>query len=392
MKSNLFGDVDLFSEDEGIEISESKSKAGEEEATVEKTPPKKVNDKDDGFIEVVSKSKKEKVVEETAEENEIWDPYKDPMDIEEETPPNDTKSNSSSSPFKPFAKALYEEGFLSSFTDEEFEKLSEEAGGEAEALIELTKRTIQGEIEEYKKTAEEEYKSFLEAREAGVDLNKWNEIKEAGKNYSSISEESLEEDESLQKKIMTDYLKEKGFSKEEIDETIESLEDTAKLELRAKSALKNLKAAQAKKEEALKLEVKQQEEERARQYKETVNSLKKTIYESPDTVLPGIKLTKKLQDAIYKNIMDPVKELSNGEKINAIVAKRLENPVKYAIIEAYLVEIGVFDGKFDKIEDKVKGKALLELKKTLENSKNTSFKQGKQTVEDVGDNWKLPDL
>jgi hypothetical protein len=134
MKSNLFEDVDLFSTDEGIEIPTGVQVQGEPE---DKEKVEKVNnlDEDEG-IEVpdkktTTKNKPKDVIEEEDDENLI-DPYNyDTLEEDEETPPNETKSTSSSSPFKPFAKALYEEGFLASYDDEEFEKIAEEAGGEA---------------------------------------------------------------------------------------------------------------------------------------------------------------------------------------------------------------------------------------------------------------------
>jgi 2C-methyl-D-erythritol 2,4-cyclodiphosphate synthase len=396
MKSNLFEDVDLFSDSEGIEIPTGVQVQDKpEEKTVD---IKKENGLDDDRIEVPSKSTSKAKTKDVIEEDDenLIDHYNyDTLEEDEETPPNESKSASSSSPFKPFAKALYEEGFLASYDDEEFEKIAEEAGGEVEALFELTKRTIQNEIEEYKNNAEADYKAFLEAKESGIDLNKWADVNKSKKEFENITKEKLESDESLQKKLVSTYLKEKGFSTEEIDDTIETYEDTGKLEIRAAKALEKLKEIQAGKEKQLKIDAENQEKERIENYKKTVENLKKNIYESYEGILPGVKLNKKLQDTIYKSIVEPAKELPSGEKVNAVTAKRLEDPVKYAIIEAYLVATGAFDGKVVKEDSKTKSKALAELKKSLDSNKNTAFKTGKFSTpveQEPDDNWRLPNL
>lgn len=399
MKSNLFDNIDFIVNNDKIEIvddftvedkGESSTITASDKEDGKKPAGKQVKGtveepEDNGLIDLSKHEHYE--IEEEEEYQEVEDTQK------KETPPNSKKS-ASSSPFKPFAKALYEEGFLASYDDEEFEKLADEVGGEAEALFELTKRTIQSEIEEYKNNAEEDFRNFLEAREAGVDLNKWGDIYKAKNEYNKITEDVLEEDVKLQKKIVTDYLKEKGFTDDEIRDTIETYEDTDRLFVRSRSALNNLKQLQARKEEDLKKEAQQRELEKEDSIKKTINTLKTTIYESYDKVLPGIKLTKKMQDAIFNSIVKPVKQLENGEKINAITAKRLEDPIRYAIIEAYLVNSGVFDGKIVK-QDTSKTKALAELKKSLDASRNTAFKTSKSYTSsdaDIDDNWRLPNL
>ena len=74
------------------------------------------------------------------------------------------------------------------------------------------------------------------------------------------------------------------------------------------------------------------------------------------------------------------------------MAKRAENPIKYAIYENLLLELGAFDGKLDKLLSKTKSKALSELEKTLSDGKNTSFKSGKNTLPEQDDDidFRLP--
>lgn len=323
------------------------------------TGKEKEADLDDGLIEVPDVELEEEVEDENERDRS-------------ENPSSKTKGSSSSSPYKPFAKALVEEGFLSEFADEDFDNLSKELGGDVAALIELSRRSLQEELEAYKNEQEEDFKAFIQAKEQGLDLNKWYDINQNKKVYNSITEDKVEADEKLQKSLVASYLKEKGFSQEEIDDTIETYEDTSKLELRAKIALKKLKEIEEVKEAKLIEDKKNEDARRAKEREDSIKTLKTKIDEYKE-IVPGIQINKQTKDKLFKNIIEPVKTGPNGESWNLATAKRMEDPFKYAIIENYLIELGVFDGKFDKIISKQKTKAITELERTLSANKNTAF-------------------
>lgn len=383
---NLFNDEDLSFTDD-FEIEDAKTLVETKESNDAEDKPKDTEDVDDGFIEV--EDKKSSLNTEETEGIEDNPDGGDNNDIDDDEPLD--KSDSSSSPFKPFAKALHEEGLISSFDDDEFDKLVEELGSPEEALMEVTRRSLLQEVEDYKKEQEEDYRKFIEAKEKGLDLNEWYKITENKKFYSSVSEEKLSEDENLQKQIVSKYLTGKGHSKEEVEELVEVYEDTAKLETKAKTYFNKLKELEDKKEKDL--EVKKAEEEKVREQNrvKTIETLKAKIDEYKE-IVPGIVINKQTKDKLFKNITQPVKEGPNGEQLTLAVAKRMEDPFKYAIIENYLIELGVFDGKFDKITAKQKSKAVSQLKNVLSNNKNTSFKAGKDTIKENFDDFSLPDF
>jgi len=101
-----------------------------------------------------------------------------------------------------------------------------------------------------------------------------------------------------------------------------------------------------------------------------------------EEIIPGLKLNKQVRDKILQNITTPVKTLEDGRQLNAVMVKRGENPVKYAILEAYFVEQGFFDGKFDKFVAKAKSKATSELEKAI--TGDTSYKTGKAALSPSG--------
>jgi acyl-homoserine lactone acylase PvdQ len=87
-------------------------------------------------------------------------------------------------------------------------------------------------------------------------------------------------------------------------------------------------------------------------------------------------LNKEVKDSIFSMITTPVKQDANGQALNAVMAKRAEDPIKYALMEAYFVKLGLFDGKFDKIVAKAKTQAVKELETKLSTNNNTNYISG----------------
>ena len=332
---------------------------------------------DDNFIEIPDTVEPATTkVDDIEKELENEDKKEIEIKVNKETKDSpEVKGNSSSSPlFESFAKALYEGGVLTSYDEAEFKQLVEEVGP-AEALIELNKRTLLDEIESYKNESEEEYKSFLEAKEAGVDLNDWAKSQELKAKYKDIDDSAIESDVDLQKSIILTDLKRKGMDDETIRETIESFEDTGKLDKQAKNSFKNLKKAQEEEEKNLVAEAKQREIDNIKTQKAQIEHLKKTITETKE-LIPGMVLGKDVKDSIFSIITTPVKQDTNGQPLNAVMVKRAEDPIKFALMEAYFLKMGFYDGKFDKMVTKAKTQAVKELETKLSTNNNTNYISG----------------
>lgn len=374
---NLFGNVTLGEElldipDKPVEAADTAT-TDETGKDTEKPKNTDTND-DDEFIDVQVGN----TVKPVTDEDEDLNPDGFKEDTDDEPLPK-TQGSSSSSIFKPFVKTLAEEGVLPSITDEEFDKLVEELGSPTEALVEFTRRSILADIEEYKNSAEGDYKSFLEARDAGLDLNQWADIQEAKSYYSSITSEKIDDDEQLQKDLITEQLRFRGIPDDEIEETIEAFETTGKLADNAKKAHKNLIKFAEQQEIKLKEDKVKRDAEQQKQREESIKTLRKEV-DAVVEIIPGMKINKQTKDKIFKNITTVVKTGANGEQYNAAMAKRAEDPIKYALIENYLLELGVFDGKWDKVVARAKTKATTELEKALREEGNTAFSAGKNTL------------
>lgn len=389
--TKLFNDINLDSQEEFIDIPDVVEDLTEEGTPAEKSKQQDISVGDDGMFEIpdlVNVSDAE-----DGEEIEVED--LDEIDSKETdesgAPPAKAKGSSSSSPFKPFVKALSEEGFLPSIEDEDFDALVEELGSESQALMELARRSIQEDVEDYKNNAETDFKAFMEARDKGYDLNEWADVYEAKKSYANITEADIDDDEDLQKNLVRQNLKYRGIGDDEIEDTIDAFETTGKLADNAKRAQRNLSKIAEQQEK--KFETDKQAAKKIQQETREANikTLRKEIDELAEP-FPGIKINKQTKNKIFANITTPVSTGANGEPLNAVMVKRAEDPIKYAIYENLLLELGAFDGKLDKLLNKQKSKALSDLEKTLSSNKNTDFKGGKAAVNIPDDDieFKLP--
>ena len=327
----------------------------------EKTEVKKVEPEPEyTIIDVLDKPEpKVEDKEETDESEEVVNETKEQKDS-----PSEESADSSKFPYSTFAKALYEEGVLSFFDEDEFNKIAEETGSEVEALIEMNKRTISDQIEAYKNSLSDEGRAFLDAIEKGVPLDTFMESKAKNYSYSTIKEDSLADNDDLCKKILKDDLANRGFSDDEIEDQVSDFESLGKLEQKAKISLKRLKAAH---EETIQKETKAAEQRQKQIIEENKKQLAslKTEIDKTSEIIPGVKINQKLKSEIYDAITSPEMQLPNGQWINKVYAKRAKDPISWDIKVAYLDALGVFDGKWDSIMKSSKSAAVKELGEKL---------------------------
>ena len=95
-------------------------------------------------------------------------------------------------------------------------------------------------------------KEVINNYEEGVPLDELIYSKSREMEYNAVDEEDLGKSDALQKKLVSDWLYTQEFSDEEIDSKLKKYEDALILEDEAKTALKKLKAYEAKYQEQLK--------------------------------------------------------------------------------------------------------------------------------------------
>ena len=270
--------------------------------------------------------------------------------------PSKASKSSSSSSIKVLAKVLSEEGVLSSFKeDTNLES--------AEDLISLIQGEIDGRVNKYKDTLPDEIKDLVERYDEGVDIYELIKIRGEQKDISRVTEEMLEDNDSLKKEILTRDLREQGMSDEDISEEIEDIFSIGKDDLKARKALSRIKG-RLKQREAEFVRTEQAREENAK--KEYQNRLKeiKTSMEGMKE-FAGVTLSTKLKEEAFRAMTVPVAEI-DGTPVNAIVKSRMENPQEFDKSMALIWTLTKGFKSFDGLMSSAKKSAIRELEEEAE--------------------------
>ena len=339
------------------------------------------------FFEDAGDTKKEiefivgKKVEDT---EEIIDDEEDNEGEKKHTPSSKDTEDASDSFALAFAKFQQEEGVISELDEEEFNKILEEHGevGALKYLLDLQRESIYEEAKATYSADQEELKEYFELKDSGVDIETARELAFNKKQFTSITEDLLEEDENLRKSILTQHYKATtSFNdakiKKEIEKTFNSGADIEE----AKEALKELKIINEQQIVEAKKQVELQEKKRIEQVKSYQEDFKKFVYEK-DEFFKDSKINKQTKDKIIDMVLKPATKDVNGNPINAVWAERAKDPKKFdAYLAAHLLN-GTFYGDLSKVKTKAKTAAVTELERQLEHKSN---KLGGKTVSKTTD-------
>ena len=298
-----------------------------------------------------------------------------------ETPVPDSSTDEKSSDTQEsttllFARFLSEQGNLTSFDEEEFKKLVEEEGEDA-ALSALWNKEAEAIRSNLLDTYDQDVREYLDMLDTGVAPDVAKDISQSKKWLSSIKTEDLEDDskEDLRKDLIKQrYKVTTNFNDAKIDKLVERAVSLGEDIEEATEALEDLtKHYESKAEEEKKL-IAQREEENKKAAETQLGDFKKKVNDMKE-IVPGMELTPKQKSNIIDKLTKPVKEI-NGQPVNAIWAKRAEDPFKFDTIIAALDDIGVFDGKWDKLQKRVKSDTVNQLKKAFDSKSSERTRAG----------------
>ncbi len=281
-----------------------------------------------------------------------------------------------SSPISVFASALHEKGFLSSFDSEEFNKfVAEHDGDEYEAFFEFVNKEIDNRADFIKGSLQEDQLEYLTALANGVPDNVYRESKAKEVEYLKITEDSIEDDTDLQRKLYTDFLKQTTkFTDEKIAKLVKQKEDLGELAEEALEALPVLKNGHkdriaAEQERA----ARQMELDKERKLAE-LETLKNKV-ESTSEIIPNVKLTPVVQKKMFDILTKPAAQTKTGQSLNAIQAARMENPMEFDIKLAYLFNLTDGFKNMKSLASNATTSAVKTLKETLDRDKANLFIQ-----------------
>ena len=285
------------------------------------------------------------------------------------TKPIDDKEES---PTLLFARFLSERGNLASYDEDEFKQLISEKG-EDEALSHLWNNEADVIRNELLDTYEQDVKEYLELLDSGVSPTTAKDIASNEKKLSEITTESLEDEDNLE--LRKDLIKQRyklttSFTDSKINKLVEQSVSLGEDVEEATEAVEALKTYYKEAKTVEKQNIVDRQKAQARQseaqlqkFKEDVNAIKE--------IIPGMPLTDKQKSNIIDKLTKPVKEV-NGVAMNSVWAKRQEDPFKFDTIIAALDDIGVFEGKWDKLVKKVKTDTVSKFRASLDRTSNRS--------------------
>lgn len=290
-------------------------------------------------------------------------------------------SSSSSEPFTlVFARYLLEQGNISNLDEKALQDVIESEGEES-ALSFL----IQSEVDYNKTSILENYdlynQEYIKMRESGVDPEDAAKSIQSLEQLDSINVEDLEDESSsdLRKQILfANYKATTNFSDDRIKKLIQRSLDLGEDLDDVKEALESLKEIKKEEIENLKKTKITEKLNQEKEVKETISNLKTKI-NSLDEIVPNLKVSKQSKQKIEELLTKPVKQTDQGQMLNGVWSKRMDNPMDFDIKLAYLIELGAFDGKWDKLIKKTESKITEELKGKM-NIGNSFFGGNKPAI------------
>ena len=191
-----------------------------------------------------------------------------------------------------------------------------------------------------------------------------------------LDEIEIEDDETNQKLVLKEFLKEKGFSSKSIEKKLQKYADAGLLEDEAEDALEALKEIREQKKEQLLADQKKQSEEQAKRQQEFFNTVVSEI-KGLDNIR-GIKIPEKdkktLMDYMFKPDSDGV---TKYQKDYAKNPKNLIESAYFTMKGDALINIAKKEGNknaFDKFKSNLK-------------SSNVSKKSNKEIRSDSDNIW-----
>lgn len=303
---------------------------------------------DDDVSQDENQDDSEKVVE------DIIDP-EDEIEINNDVDGDDI-SSSSSNPnlFKSLATLLKEKALISS---EDFNVETEDD------FVNLFKGEIDKNTKEYlvSKLGERGYKSL----EEGIPYEKINQDNKQLDQLDSVTDELLEKDVELRKRVIFQDFINRGYSEEKAQKYVQrSLELDADLE-DAQEAMGSIREFSKARIERENLEIKNQKlaEEKARE--DNIKKITKEI-ESIKEVIPGYEVSENIKNKIKNNMFNVVgNNPINGTPENALMKFQRENPIDFDKKLYYMFTITNGFTDFNSIKQESESKALQDLERAF---------------------------
>lgn len=288
---------------------------------------------------------------------------------EEKKRPSESDGGASPNNYSSIARALKEDGPLSSVNDEFFDKIND-AQGFSDAIE-----------EEVKNRLDESQRRILEALEDGVDASEIKQYENALKYLDSITEDAIKDESDkgveLRKTLIYQDFINKGYSKDRAVRMLNKIiSDGTDIE-DARDALVENKKYYKESYDDLREDAKREADEQRERYRKFDEDLKKSIMDDKEVVKGIGELDKSVRRKAYEAVSKPVfKDSSTGRVYSAVQRFEKENPVEfrkvmglvYALTDGYKS----FDGLVKSKVETEKKKGIAELERVINSTPRNS--------------------
>lgn len=275
--------------------------------------------------------------------------------------------------YKGLMKELLDAGILTAAQVEELDKLP----GNLDTIKQLVDKTVRHKFQSAEKAWKANMpaakKRFLEIEDAFDETDQAILMAQRLEFFDSIDEQTLSEDENLQKQVYFDLLKSKNFSDQDAIDAIEDAVSVGKLKDKAFKAIPELRAEANSYVEQAKIEKQTRTQAQIKAQEKAFENLINHI-DTRESFIEGLNLNKPTRDKLKANILNPIyKDPQTGKEFNSLMYKQQRNPVEFEMLINYYDTLGLFnidkEGKFkpdiSKLKTVAKTAAINDLDKII---------------------------
>lgn len=303
---------------------------------------------------------------EESESEKVGNEDEDKEDKKEPTSKTETGS-SPKNPYSSIAYAMYEEGVLSTLSEDDLKDVKD-----GQSLVAVMDKYVESRFDE-------QQKRVLDALNVGIEKTAIQQYESTIQALDNVSSESLEaettEGENLRKAVIYQYYINKGESQERAQKMVDRAFSSGTDVEDAKDFIEELKTSTKEKYTALIEEGKRQAREAKKQQEAALTKAKKAILED-ENILGGVAVDKVTRQKALDYWLKPVHKREDGTYQSELQKYATEHPDEFQMKIALLFAMSDKFKSPEKIAGetikKAKKKAMLELEDVVNSTRRTA--------------------
>lgn len=300
------------------------------------------------------------------ESEKVGNEDEDKEDKKEPTSKTETGS-SPKNPYSSIAYAMYEEGVLSTLSEDDLKDVKD-----GQSLVAVMDKYVESRFDE-------QQKRVLDALNVGIEKTAIQQYESTIQALDNVSSESLEaettEGENLRKAVIYQYYLNKGESQERAQKMVDRAFSSGTDVEDAKDFIEELRTSTKEKYAALIEEGKRQAQEAKKQQEAALTKAKKAILED-ENILGGVAVDKVTRQKALDYWLKPVHKREDGTYQSELQKYATEHPDEFQMKIALLFAMSDKFKSPEKIAGetikKAKKKAMLELEDVVNSTRRTA--------------------